>query len=163
ARAVLFHASSVLCVALIHAVGGNPSVTLMLGGLLMTYVYLALGWREARSSTLSLNLLSFYFFWYSTCLGSSAIYVLLLTSAGNPIAFVDVHVWPEDVAAGYVIFLVGSVALHAGIQRFRPIENDESVGEMPDVANGVVSLVLLYAVGLVGLSLPSLLIPLGSL
>lgn len=99
----------------------EPRTTLILGGILCFPTYLYLAFREARRAPLWLSPLSFYFFWYSIGMGISPLYVAVMTQ-GSSIRFASpgsMVTWNE-LAIGYVVFLIGSLALHFGIQLFRP-------------------------------------------
>ena len=105
----------------------EPRVTFVAGGLLsfVTYGYLCL--REARKATLWLSPLSFYFSWYCIGMGISPLYLGLTVAAKDSIRFASdsTMVSLEDLAIGYVIYLFGSLALHAGMQKFRPPVREE--------------------------------------
>jgi hypothetical protein len=97
--------------------------TLIAGGLICLFTYAYLGLREARKATLMLSPLSFYFFWYCIGMGVSPLYVGLTVAPGDSVRFASdtSMVSIDDLATGYVVFLVGSFMLHLGMQRFRPI------------------------------------------
>jgi hypothetical protein len=99
----------------------EPRLTLILGGALSFVTYCYLGFREARKAPLWLSPLSFYFFWYSVGMGASPFYIGL-TTADDSVRFAsDSSMVPmPDLAKGYVLFLVGSLAIHLGVQLFRP-------------------------------------------
>jgi hypothetical protein len=96
-------------------------VTLVLGGTLCLVTYAYLGLREVRKAPLWLSPLSFYFFWYCVGMGASPLYVGL-TSTEDSVRFAsDTTLVPlPDLATGFAIFLLGSVAMHLGVQIFRP-------------------------------------------
>jgi hypothetical protein len=118
---VRIHALATALVA-VSLVLGQPRTTLVFGGVTCFVVYLFIAVREARKSPLWLTPLSFYFFWYSIGLGISSIYAGLTLSEGESVRFAsDQTMVPlEDLASAYVLYLVGSLALHVGIQLFRP-------------------------------------------
>jgi hypothetical protein len=163
ARPVLLHAATVGCVWVFYILVQDPSLVLIVGGALMFVTYLARGAGEVRRAALGLSPLSFYFIWYAAGLGASAIYAGVLTSGGDPVPFSTVRVAPQDLAAGYTIFLAGSVALHAGMQRFRPLDNDDRAARKPDLHPAVAPLAIMYVAGLVALFLPSVFAPLGAI
>jgi hypothetical protein len=163
AWAIVFHAAAVGCVWFIQFLGGSPSVTLVVGGLVVTCVFLTLALSEIRTTELSVTPLSFYFLWYSVSAGVSAIYIGATLSSMRSLAFVTARVAREDVATGYVIFLVGSVALHAGLQCFRPFYQCERASLRPDLPAGTMALTALYVAGILANFIPSLLRPLGSI
>jgi hypothetical protein len=161
AWAVVLHAAAVGFVWFIQFLDEGPSVTLVVGGLLITCVYLTLAFKEIRATELGLTPLSFCFLWYSVSAGVSAIYIGATLSSSSSVLFLGTRVAPEDVATGYLIFLVGLVALHAGLQRFRPVYQSEKALLKPDLPAGTVALTFLYVVGVVAGFIPSLLNHLG--
>jgi hypothetical protein len=98
----------------------SPGLTVLLGGLLVVPVYVFIGLDEARRARLWFSPLSFYFFWYSVGLGASAIYVGALILLGDDIMFSIAVLDHDDIATGYLVFLVGSLSLHAGLRLLRP-------------------------------------------
>ncbi len=106
----------------------EPSTTLIVGGVLCVVTYAYLGFREARRAPLWLSPLSFYFFWYCIGMGVSPLYLGLTSGPKDLIRFASNSsmVSLEELAWGYVLFLVGSFALHLGMQIFRPrVKKDE--------------------------------------
>ena len=99
----------------------NPVWTLLIGGALVTPAFLIMGLSEARKAPLWLSPLSFYFFWSTIGLGVSALYTASRVQSGESIDFSIAFVSPEDLADGYVVLLLGSLALHAGLQATRPL------------------------------------------
>lgn len=157
------HFAAVAGLWVVYLVIGNPVVTLITGGLLMTLTYIKLGLDELNAAPLCLSPLSFYFFWDSIVGGVSAIYAGSWILSGEALEVGPWTVAPQDVAAGYLIFLTGSLALHAGFQYCRPIDRFE--GAIPSTYSnaGFLSLLgVMYAVGLIGLLKPSLTDPLGA-
>jgi hypothetical protein len=163
ARAVLLHTAAVACVWVLYTLVEDPSLVLIVGGALMFVTYLALGVGEVRTAPLGLSPLTSYFFWYAAGLGVSAIYTGVLSSGGDPVPFSTARVAPQDLVAGYAIFLAGSVALHAGMQRFRPLDNDDRAREKSDLPAALAPLVIIYVIGLVGLFHPAVLASFGTL
>jgi hypothetical protein len=100
----------------------EPRTTLILGGILcfVTYGYLTI--RESKAP-LWLSPLSFYFFWYCIGMGASPVYVGLTTDSSDWVRFASDYtsVSLDELATGYVLFLLGSFALHLGMQIFRPL------------------------------------------
>jgi hypothetical protein len=105
----------------------EPRTTLIAGGLLCLVTYAYLGIREARKATLWLSPLSFYFLWYCIGMGVSPLYTGLTVAPGDSIRFASdsIMVSSQDLASGYVIFLLGSFVLHLGMQLFRPLVRGE--------------------------------------
>jgi hypothetical protein len=106
----------------------EPRTTLIVGGSLCLVSYAYLGIREARKATLWLSPLSFYFFWYCIGMGVSPLYLGLTVAPGDSIRFASdaTTVSLQDLATGYVLYLLGSFALHLGMQRFRPLVRREA-------------------------------------
>lgn len=102
----------------------DPGMTMLIGGMLVTPAFVLLGFLEARRSPLWFNPLSFYLFWNSIGLGLSAIYISWRIFSDKEIAFSVALVSPEDFAAGYVIYLLGSMAMHIGLQLAHPVSQD---------------------------------------
>ena len=163
ARPLLLHTSMVGCVWVIYTLVEDPSLVLIVGGTVMCVTYLVLAIGEIRKAALGLSPLSFYFLWYAVGLGVSAIYEGIVVSGGNSIPFSTALVEPQDLATGYLIYLSGSVALHAGIQRFRPANDNDRARQRPDLRATVASLALMYLAGVVAMFHPSVVAPLGSL
>lgn len=115
------HAPLVLLVAMTHWIMDDPVMTLTVGGIMAFPVYLLLAWIEARRAPLWLSPLSFYFLWYSVCFGPSAIHIADRIEQGDIIGFSVTNVHPTNLAPAYIIYLLGSLALHAGIQILRPL------------------------------------------
>ena len=99
-----------------------PRFTLLFGGVLVFVTYIHIGLREARKSPVLLTPLSFFFFWYSIGLGLSPIYLALILGEHDMVKFASpwTLVSMEDMATGYALFVLGSCALHIGLQTFRP-------------------------------------------
>ena len=106
----------------------EPRTTLIAGGFLCLVSYAYLGIREARKATLWLSPLSFYFFWYCIGMGVSPLYIGLIVAPGESIRFASDSstVSLQNLASGYVLYLLGSFALHLGMQRFRPLVRREA-------------------------------------
>lgn len=100
----------------------SPRTTLILGGTACFVTYLYLGLLEARKTSLSLSPLSFYFFWYTIGMGLSPLYLGLTIEDGEMVRFATERsmVSIEDLSVGYVLFVVGSLMLHFGMQLVRP-------------------------------------------
>ncbi|MBI3657592.1 MAG: hypothetical protein HY232_14360 [Acidobacteria bacterium] len=86
-----------------------------------------------------------------------------IASTGQWIAFSPPTVPPDDVAMGYLIFLAGSFALHAGLQWLRPIGSEDAVPSRLTLRGGRLGwLILLWAIGLWSVWSPEWVIPLGA-
>ena len=106
----------------------GPRTTLIAGGILCLGTYTYLGIREAQKATLWLSPLSFYFLWYCIGMGVSPLHTGLTVEAGDSVRFASetTMVRLDDLANGYVIFLLGSFMLHLGMQLFRPLVRRET-------------------------------------
>lgn len=159
---VYLHAAAVGITALSLYIGENPSFTLMLGGGLTFITYLILAWMEGRQVPIWFSPLSYYFLWYSLGQGLSAIYIGSITVSGAFVSFSPPKVSPADVAFGYVIYLGGALALHIGLQWFRP-SREESPENKSDLRSGhFFLLVVLWALGLWAIWDPAWIVPLGA-
>lgn len=118
---VVLHTPLVIVVAMTLWLTGDPVMTLTVGGLLSIPTYLFLGWLEARRAPLWLSPLSFYFLWYSVCFGPSALHIAGRIDRGDSIGFSVTYVHGDNIAPAYLIYLIGSLALHAGTQILRPL------------------------------------------
>lgn len=124
------HGPALFLAVLAYWLTDDPVIVLVVGGLITFPTYLVLTWLEARRAPLGLSPLSFYFAWYSLALGVAALHTANRIDNREIIGFSVTYVRPEDIAAAYVIYLVGSFALHAGIQILRPLT---PVGARADV------------------------------
>jgi hypothetical protein len=128
---------------------GSPRTTLVFGGVVCFMAYGYLGIREARKVPLKLSPLSFYFLWYTIGLGISPIYVGFVTNERDSVRFASESsmVTLTDLSHGYVIFLLGSFALHLGMQLIRP--RIDAKGEVKAIHGLIGWLALIWAIGLV--------------
>lgn len=140
----------VVAVAATTLVARSPSLTLTLGGLVTFFGYVGMGWAEARRSQLWFTPLSFYLLFSSIGLGLSAVHLGGIVPDRQWIPFANRLVERDDVARAYVLFLLGSLSLHAGVQWFRPTRHDADDARAADLGAGRASaLVVLWMVGLV--------------
>lgn len=119
-NAVRVHAIVVLITAT-GLLSDNPLVPLLLGGLLVAPTFIVLGILEARRAPLRIDPLSFLFFWNAIDLGIAAIYMGWRISSGKWIDFSVALISPGDLAKGYVIYLLGILSMHVGMQYMRPL------------------------------------------
>ncbi len=82
---------------------------------------MALALVEARRAPLLLSPLSFYFLWYAIGFGAAAVSIGTRLAESETIRFAGVPVTPEQLQSGYLLALLGSFALHLGIQMTRPL------------------------------------------
>jgi hypothetical protein len=158
--AIRLHVALAAAVWSFHLLGGVPYVTLIAGGLLATIAYPALALMEMRRVPLLLSPLSFYFLWYTVGLGAAAIYTGLQVQANQPVQFSTQILVPEDIAYGYAVYLTGSLALHASLQRFRP---RHGIAMLSHESHLIAWMAVIYLAGLVAAFIPNLLAPLGTL
>jgi len=123
-KSVLIHSLAVACVVLLYLSIDSPAWVLILGGSLISPTYLFLALRESRREPLWFTPLSFYFYWYTVSFGLSAIHmgITVLSEDFVPLSIKEVPA--RDLATGYIIALVGSLALHIGMQISRPRRQD---------------------------------------
>jgi hypothetical protein len=120
-NAVKAHAIVVLITAT-GLLSDNPVVPLLLGGLLVAPTLIALGILEARKTPLRINPLSFLFFWNTINLGIAAVYMGWRINSGEWLDFSVALISPADLAKGYVIYLLGILSMHVGMQYMRPLQ-----------------------------------------
>jgi hypothetical protein len=146
-------------VVLITATGllsDNPVVPLLLGGLLVAPTLIALGILEARKTPLRINPLSFLFFWNAIDLGIAAVYMGWRINSGGLLDFSVALISPADLAKGYVIYLLGNLAMHAGMQYTRPMPHSPTAKLRVDVkALPLAWLVAIWGAGLVSVLKPA--------
>jgi hypothetical protein len=125
---LVVHAVAIVAAGSAFWLSNDPVFILVTGGIIVIPTYLFLAWVEARRAPLWVSPLSFYFVWYALSLGVAAIYTASRIDNREIIGFSVTYVHPDDVAAAYAIYLVGSLFLHAGMQVLRPLRKR---GEAP--------------------------------
>jgi hypothetical protein len=163
ARMLLIHVVITMVSILTWAATRSAPTTLFVGGVATLVGYSTLAVLEARRTRLVLTPLSFYFAWYALGLGFGGMYYSFVTRDGIDVRFASATVLPEDLAVGFIVYQLGSVALHAGMQAFRPrefIRRRLEVTASPIAFFGLVALVI---IGVVVTWSPSALGALGSL
>lgn len=146
---VIIHTIAVALVAVIHYLENNPVITFYVGGAICILAYGYMAFSEAKKSFLRINPLSFYMAWYVVGLGASAIYAGTVVSSGNSLGFVVKLIEPQDLAIGYVIYLIGSLALHIGIELSSPARNNVIIDQRSEITYfHLAMLVALWAVGM---------------
>jgi hypothetical protein len=118
---VYVHAVVATLVACVHWFSEEPSTTLQVAGSLVCAGYLFIAVLEARRAPALLSPLSFYFLWYSLSLGAAAVHFGNLLEEVSVIRFGMASVDPDELLGGYVVYVIGSLAIHAGIQISRPL------------------------------------------
>ena len=92
----------------------------MLNGSIVGLTYLALGRMEARRESVWLTPLAIFFFFFAVEMGPASIYVGYGLGTDSWLPFSRWMIPAKDVAAGYMVSLVGMLAMHAGIETSRP-------------------------------------------
>ena len=146
--AVKVHALLVLLAA-IFLVSGEPIFTLYASGFLVAPTFLILAYLEARKAPLRITPISVYLFWNSFGLGFSAIFMGFKIAQGEWINFSVAQIPPDDLAAGYVIYLFGSLAVHIGLNYMRPFENNKRGGPAERSSVSFAGIAALWAVGVI--------------
>ncbi|MDI3288179.1 hypothetical protein [Polyangium sp. 15x6] len=120
----------------------EPATTLYVTGAAVCVAFPWIILLEVRRAPLGLSPISFYFGWNTVALGFAAIHHGNKLADGIPIRFSVQTIYPDELAGGYVMYLLGSFALHAGLQFMRPLSRP---GERsPPVGSGFL---LLWAIG----------------
>jgi hypothetical protein len=131
---LLVHATLVALLLFLNVAISGRGEFLMAGGALTFAGYVYLSYVESKTSRLLLTPLSFYLLWYSVDLGLAAIRAGYRLAQDGRIDFSASPVMAGDVVAGYLVFVAGSLALHCGLQLFRPRRRDSA--KPPDWAGG---------------------------
>lgn len=147
---VFLHGLLILLCLTLHWLSDDPGFTLTAAGALVFLFYALLAYGEAQRTPLAWGPLSYHFAWYSNALGISAIYMGGRVSSGERIDFSVVALNPSDIAAAYIIYLIGSFALHAGIQLTRPLPSAPALhgAEASDSPPSTAGLIILWAIGI---------------
>lgn len=146
---VFLHGLLVVLAVSIHWISDDPALTLNTVGILICFFYAILAYLEARASPLVFSPLSYHFAWYANALGLSAVYMAGRAESRQPVLFSVAVLRPEDIASATVLYLVGSFALHAGVQLMRPSAEPAETSRQtvfPDIS--AAGLFLLWATGL---------------
>jgi hypothetical protein len=100
----------------------NVPLTLQLGGWVVGITYIGLMAIEMARAPAIVSPLSYYFLWYSIGSGLAAFSFARRILEYDRILLGGLEVHPSDLASGYVLVLIGSVAFHFGIQVLRPLQ-----------------------------------------
>ncbi|MDI1448152.1 hypothetical protein [Polyangium sp. 6x1] len=115
-----------------------PATTLYVTGAAVAVIFPWIILLEIRRAPLGLSPISFYFGWNTIALGLAAIHHGNKLADGIPIRFSVQTIYPDELAAGYVMYLLGTFGLHAGLQFMRPLPRP---GEgSPPVGTGFLAL-----------------------
>ena len=147
------HAVVVALVLVVYTLN-SPQATLTFGGALVAPCFFFFVWLEGKKTFLKITPVSMYFVWQGFALGPAAIYAGSEISAGSS-TYVGTHLaLPQYLAKGYIIGLIGTLLLHAGLQWMRPKENplEESEVSTLEVRALLPTLFILFWVGCVSLA-----------
>jgi hypothetical protein len=144
---LMIHGAVVAFAAALLAFGGG-SLPLYGGGAAVLATFPALAYLEGRSASRAITPLSLFFFWHSIGVGASAIYTGFRVDSEVVMLGYDT-IEPHDMSAGYVIYLVGTLAFHAGLQLARPSPRDAEHAAPPMMSEAVG----FFALWLVGVAL----------
>lgn len=162
-RCLLLHAVLTALVVVLYYFE-SPAATLIVGGAPVAAVFFFFVWVEARTCSLKITPISAYFLWQGFALGVSAVYIGTEILAGESLWLGSHLLVPEYVAQGYLIGLVGTLPLHAGMQWLRPPRMRE-FPEKEVTREGVKRLLPLvfvfYCVGVVVLALSKYAVSIG--
>jgi hypothetical protein len=134
-----------------------PWWTLGIGGFVISLTYLYIAYSESQREQFWLSPLSFFFWWYSVGYGISAIYAA--TQAYDPgfLPLVTQVVPGEDIAAGYVITVVGALSLHLSYSAVLYLRSSAMRSKLGDSERSDFRLwFLCFALGLIELWKPEL-------
>jgi hypothetical protein len=146
---LICHFLVVLCVAGVWYGTKGACSTLLVGGVLCSLLYAFLCLQEAQRSSLFITPLSALLFWLWVVCGPAAIYEAFTHTDGDAIELTLWTVNMPDVAAGYVVYLVGAVALHAGLIYAMPKGKNGMDIKKTKTNGGLVPLIFAWAVGFV--------------
>lgn len=146
---LIVHAFIATPVALAAWLGGDPSLTLLMGGALALIGYPVIVGLEMRMTPLVLGPLSFFFAWQWLVMGVAGLWVGLDVVGGvAAFPFSAAMVSADDLASGYALFLLGLLAFHCGASVFRPVDRqgpDPVEGAFPEAQYAILWLVGLIA------------------
>jgi hypothetical protein len=148
-KGVQLHAFGAALVTASWVIGLSPGVALILGGITLTFIFATIGTWETRRSVLWLTPLSFYLFWSAVGLGVCATYLgANFLIGGESIPFMEYEIPPPYILGAYVIYVVGSLALHIGIELVRPTGSELRSRSSDLETNVLIWMTLLWAVGM---------------
>jgi hypothetical protein len=144
---LILHALYLAFVVCVWQILDDPPTTLYIAGAVGIVIYGFLAFVELRRAPLFVSPLSTLFVWYLPPIGPSAIHYANKILDGDPIPFSVKMLQPDDVAAGYVIMILGNVALHLGLQWTRPFAASSAVPQSTGMSQPI-TLVILWAVSI---------------
>jgi hypothetical protein len=141
------HAAFLLMVVFVWLLSEHPALTLYVSGAVGIVVYGVLAVVELRRAPLFVSPLSTLFVWFFPPVGPSAIHFANKITDGEPMPFSVKMLHPDDVAIGYIMMVLGNVALHAGLQWTRPFATNTASPRAVGSAQPLLLLVL-WALGI---------------
>lgn len=142
----ILHALFLSYVICVWQIVDDPTTMLYASAIVGIVIYVILAIIELRRSPLFVSPLSALFVWYLPPIGPAAIHYANKIAEGEPIRFSVKTLQPEDIATGYVIMLMGNVALHFGLQCTRPFVTDKD-STPPITGSQPVTLLSLWIIG----------------
>lgn len=154
-RCITLHAAVVLLGIIFYQLA-SPGYVLIFTGIVVAFFFFLMVWVESKKSSLKVSPISAYFLWQGFALGIAAVYAGLLIKDGSSLPFGAHPLPPQYVALGYVIGLLGTLPLHAGMQMFRPVS---FVGITPELTQKEANLffpriMFFFALGFIVLRFP---------
>jgi hypothetical protein len=147
-RCITLHTIVVALVILVYS-QTSPQTALVFGGVLVAPCFFFFVWVEGKKTFLKITPISVYFVWQGFALGPAAIFAGMELSAGVP-TFLGRHLaLPPYLAKGYVIGLLGTLFLHAGLQWLRP-QSDSMEAPNPSPRQVQAMLPILFVLFCVG-------------
>jgi len=145
-----------VCALLLYV--APPATVLLLSGILIGTPMLVLGIVEARRGPLWLNPLSVFLLFLGMQMGPATIYAGITLLTDRSLDFPLLRIPAHDVALGYFITLVGTFTMHLGLRAFRPYPRREVPRPVTWKPHWIL---LLYAIGIASIYLPSAFLFLG--
>jgi hypothetical protein len=145
-----------VCALLLYV--APPATVLLLSGILIGTPMLVLGIVEARRGPLWLNPLSVFLLFLGMQMGPATIYAGITLLTDRSLDFPLLRIPAHDVALGYFITLVGTFTMHLGLRAFRPDPRREVPRPVTWKPHWIL---LLYAIGIASIYLPSAFLFLG--
>lgn len=139
----------------------SPSTSLILNGCIVGSAYLWFGITEARRGVLWLTPVSIFFLFYGIEMGPATIYIGYGLHSNPWLPFASTVLSANDVATGYVISLIGMLAMHAGLGALRPAHDSNSLSSSPSPFP-YVSFSILLLLAVISINRPLAVIPLGT-
>lgn len=139
----------------------SASSALISSGCIVGATYLWLGITEVRRGPLWLTPLVAFFFFYAIEMGPAAIYVGYQLRAEPWLPFTNWMLPASDVATGYLVTILGMLAMHCGVEKLRPREESKGPSGFKAERFPYLSFAVLWCVGMVATLRPQAMIPAG--